>query len=326
MFSIIIPLYNKAAYIEKAIRSVLAQTFQEFELIIIDDGSTDDSFTQLAIISQQLSVEDPESLKKIQIVQQENQGVSTTRNNGVKLANYDYIAFLDADDWWESTFLEEIKTLITQYPEAGVYCSSYYKVKDGYKIIANIGVDQDFKVGRINYFETYRKTMWMPVWTGAVVILRSFFVEEGGFKAQLKIGEDFDLWIRLALKYPVVLLNKPLSNYNQDVDYVHRAAHGKLHIKESDFLFNSDFFSQAEKENVDLKKLLDKHRVMHLITYYYNKDRKQDAIAELSKVDWTLQPFKERLQYMQPYFLGKIIFDITICRGGLTRWVKGVLK
>ena len=107
MFSIIIPLYNKAAYIEKAIRSVMCQTYQEFEVIVVDDGSTDESFAQLSVISQQLSVEEPDKFIKIKIVQQENQGVSTARNNGVKLAKYDYIAFLDADDWWEPTFLRE---------------------------------------------------------------------------------------------------------------------------------------------------------------------------------------------------------------------------
>ena len=109
MFSVIIPLYNKAAYIEKAINSVLAQNFKEFELIIVNDGSTDDSFSKLTVICNRLSVENPEIFNKIKIVQQENQGVSTARNNGVKIAKYDYIAFLDADDWWESTFLEEMK-------------------------------------------------------------------------------------------------------------------------------------------------------------------------------------------------------------------------
>ena len=326
MISVIIPLFNKASYIEKAIRSVFNQTYQDFELIIVNDGSTDESLKNSQVVISTLQVGDLNLSKKIKVIDQKNQGVSTARNNGVKEAHSDYIAFLDADDWWEPNYLDEIKMLIIQYPGAGIYCSSYYKVKDGYKIIANIGVDSDFRVGRINYFETYSKTMWMPVWTGAVVIPRRLIVEEGGFKAQLKIGEDFDLWIRLALKYQVILLNKALSNYNQDVDYVNRAAHGKLHAKESDFLFNSDCYSQVEKENADLKNLLDKHRVMHLMPYYYYKNRKQDAIFELSKVNWTLQPFKIRLQYKQPYFLGKIIFDIRSCRGKIKLWVKGFIK
>ena len=99
MFSIIIPLYNKAPYIAKAIQSVAAQTYKEFELIVIDDGSTDESLEKLRVLSTELGEKNPEFIAKLKIVEQQNQGVSNTRNNAVKLAKYDYIAFLDADDW-----------------------------------------------------------------------------------------------------------------------------------------------------------------------------------------------------------------------------------
>jgi glycosyltransferase involved in cell wall biosynthesis len=123
VFSIIIPLYNKAPYIAKAIQSVASQTFQEFELIVIDDGSTDDSYS---IARQMLDALNP-PLGGWGAVHQENQGVSTTRNNGVKLAKFPYICFLDADDWWEPTFLEEMKVLIDAFPEAGIYGSGIIK-------------------------------------------------------------------------------------------------------------------------------------------------------------------------------------------------------
>jgi len=326
MFSIIIPLYNKAPYVRKAIESVLSQTYQEFEVIVVDDGSTDDSLSNAQFIIHNLELQEPDKFKKIKIVQQENQGVSTTRNNGVKLAKYDYIAFLDADDWWEPTYLEEMKALIAKYPGAGMYSSSYYKIKESQKIVARIGVDSAFTDGIINYFDTYRKTMWMPVWTGAVIIRKNYFLEEGGFRKNLKIGEDFDLWIRLALKYPVIFLNTPLSNYNQDVDYVNRAAHGKLHAKESDFLFNTDIYSQSESENNDLKRLLDKHRIMHLKAYYFNNERKQDAYHELSKVDWNLQPLNVRLLYNQPYIIGKALFQTQYGWGIVKQRIKRLLR
>jgi glycosyltransferase involved in cell wall biosynthesis len=125
MFSIIIPLYNKALYIAKAIQSVAAQTYQEFELIVIDDGSKDESLEKLRVTSYELRENNPDFFAKIIIIEQQNQGVSITRNNGVKLAKYDYIAFLDADDWWEPTFFEEMKALIEEFPEGGIYGSSY---------------------------------------------------------------------------------------------------------------------------------------------------------------------------------------------------------
>src|ERR1035437_2795157 len=167
MFSIIIPLYNKAKYIQKAIHSILSQTFQEYEIIIVNDGSTDNSLE--VISSCQLST------VNYQLINQENKGVSTARNIGVKAAKSDYIAFLDADDWWEPTYLEEIKRLIEEYPEAGIYGSGYYLVKNGNKRIAPIGVKSDFEKGVINYLQTYSKTLCMPLWTGATIVKKNIF-------------------------------------------------------------------------------------------------------------------------------------------------------
>jgi glycosyltransferase involved in cell wall biosynthesis len=121
MFSVVVSLYNKASYIEKAIYSIINQTYYEFEIIIIDDGSTDDSWICLQNIIIQVRKKYPDLYSKMRILQQNNQGVSATRNRGVAIAKYDYIAFGDADDWWCSSFLEEIKNLIEGYPDAGIF-------------------------------------------------------------------------------------------------------------------------------------------------------------------------------------------------------------
>ena len=104
-FSVIIPLYNKAPYVNKALESVLSQTFRDFELIVVDDGSTDES---LAIAQ---SVLDKCDLPH-RLIHQDNTGVSTARNNGVAVAQGDFVCFLDADDWWAPTFLERMDELI----------------------------------------------------------------------------------------------------------------------------------------------------------------------------------------------------------------------
>jgi glycosyltransferase involved in cell wall biosynthesis len=290
MFSIVIPLYNKAAYIEKAIRSVLNQTFQEFELIVVDDGSTDESFAQLSVISYQLSVEDPEGFSKVKIVQQLNQGVSTTRNNGVKLANYDYIAFLDADDWWEPTYLEEMKGLIEAYPEAGIYGSSYYKVKDGQNIVANIGVELGFTKGLINYCQVYARTFYMPLWTGATIIKKTVFESEHGFKPEFILGEDFDLWIRVALKYPVAFLNTPLAYYDQDVAVADKAVvKDRIYTPESIYIFNLDYLWEEEQRNKDLKQLLDLLRVYTFERYRLQRAYPGLVRKEIAKVNFSQQ-------------------------------------
>lgn len=297
MFTVIIPLYNKAPYIEKAIRSVAAQTCRDFELIIIDDGSTDDGLEKLRVLSYESRETRPEFFGKIKIIEQKNKGVSITRNNGVKLAQYDYIAFLDADDWWAPTYLEEMKNLIVQYPEAGIYASSYYKVKNGKHIQANIGVDEGFQQGLINYFQVYAKTLWMPLWTGATVIKKNVFHENNGFKPTLKLGEDFDLWVRVALKYPVAFLNKPLAYYNQDVEQANRAIGTKLHKPQEHMLFALKELYETEKPDSDLKHLMDALRVYGLFPYYLNKSTRKEALVQLARVDWSKQSAAAYRQY-----------------------------
>lgn len=278
-FSVIIPLYNKAAYIDKAIDSVLYQSFDDYELIVVDDGSTDGGEL---LVKKQTDC-------RIRLITQANAGVSTARNNGVAQASGDYICFLDADDWWAPNFLEEMDGLIALYPNAGIYGCSYFLVKQGHNKIAPIGIDEMFTHGLISYCQVYAKTLCMPLWTGTVSIPRHIFKEQSGFKPHLKLGEDFDLWVRIALQYPVAFLNKPLAYYNQDADMANRAI-GKLHPPHSHMLWNLDYLIEHEKSNKDYKILIDKLRVSTLLRYYVTKQYYFEAKQELTKVDWAQQP------------------------------------
>lgn len=283
-FSIIIPLYNKAPYVEKAIQSVLTQTYQEFELIVIDDGSNDGSLEKIQKFRS----------SKVQIVSQENQGVSITRNNGVKLAKYDYIAFLDADDWWKSTFLQEMKKVIEKYPNAGIYGSSYYKVKNNKFIPAKIGVEDSFESGVINYFRVYSTTLWMPLTSISVVIPKEVFVYKNGFNPSLRLGEDFDLWIRIAQKYPVVFLNKLLAYYNQDVDVSKRAIGEKFYKPDEHMLF-SDYSTFSN--NNDFIFLFQRLALYGLLPYYLNKKNTSEVNHILQSIDWKKHEKKYYLYY-----------------------------
>lgn len=301
MFSVIIPLYNKAPYVAKAIESVLGQTYRDFEVIVIDDGSTDQSLEVAKIFEN----------KSITIVSQPNSGVSTARNNGVKLAKYPYICFLDADDWWHPTFLEEMKRLITDFSDAGIYGSGYYIVKNGQERIAPIGVPQGFERGIIDYCEVYAKILCMPLTSISVAIPKHIFDEEEGFKSKLKFGEDFDLWIRIALKHKVILVNKPLAYYNQDVDINNRgvAVH-KIYSPENHFIFNLDYLYDNEKNNHRLKILLDKLRVYILLKYRMQKAFPKEYNAEIKKVDFSVQPLGVRLQYYLPVWFLKQYYGL----------------
>ena len=293
LFSVIIPLYNKAPYVGKTIESVLGQTLGNYELIIIDNGSTDGSSEIVAGFT------DPR-IRTIRL--DKNVGVSNARNNGVAMATATYITFLDADDWWEPTFLEEMARLIERHPDAGVYGTGYYIVKNGKKKVAPIGVEDGFSEGDVNYCSVYAKTLCMPLTSITVSIPRAVFDEMEGFKPHLKLGEDFDLWIRIALKRKVVFLNKPLSNYNQDVDVTYRGTHHLRDPKEH-MLWNLGYLESEEKTNPDYKQLIDNLRTYGLLPYLLTKQYRQAARQELAKVDWDRQPIATRRLYRLPIWI-----------------------
>ena len=117
MISVIIPLYNKVNTVERAVRSVLDQTVSEFELIVVNNGSTDGSEDVVK------RIDDP----RIILISQPNQGVSMARNKGVAIAKGDYVAFLDADDEWRPTFLETVLRMREKYPDCAVFATAYQR-------------------------------------------------------------------------------------------------------------------------------------------------------------------------------------------------------
>jgi len=293
-FSVIIPLYNKGPYIEKALRSVFAQTYLDYEIIVVDDGSKDDSAT----IAERVLAE---SAAPCQLIRQENAGVSMARNNGVARSHGDYLCFLDADDWWDPAFLEEMSKLIEEFPDAGIYGTSYTIVNETkHKTrVAPIGVEPGFEKGYINYCQVYAKTLAMPLTSISVAIPRTTFDEMEGFPQGIKLGEDFLLWIRIALKHKVSFLNKPLAYYNQDSNPAWR---GTGHLVDPAFhmLWHLPLQEVEERINPDYKILVDTLRANNLLPYYLSKQYKESARQQLDKVDWNQQSNKVRKLYKTP--------------------------
>lgn len=241
-FSVIIPLFNKQDFIEDSLKSVLNQTFKDFEIIIIDDGSTDNSF-QLAT-----QFKDP----RINLIQQKNQGVSIARNNGINQSKSKYIALLDADDIWHSNHLSELKKQILQFPEAGLYCNNYqvYYSKTLYKP-ANFNfkygkecllVDDFFKVSTTNTIAL----------TSAVGFSKEKFNNIGQFNPYLRTGQDSDLWIRLALKYNVSFNPTITMSYKIFIDN----SLSKNEYNEIKYNFVNSY-NKEEQLNASLKTYLD---------------------------------------------------------------------
>ena len=294
-FSVIIPLYNKAPYIAKAIQSVLSQTFTDYELIIIDDGSKDDSFvTALKAI---------EGKGNCHIYRQQNDGVSVARNRGVDFSQGEYLCFLDADDWWDEHFLDGMSKLIDEFPDAGIYGTSYIIVNETkHKTrVSPIGVEQGFEKGYINYCQVYAKTLAMPLTSNSVAIPRKVFEEMHGFPKGIKLGEDFILWIHIALKYKVAFLNKPLAYYNQDVEMENRGVKSKGFDPDSFMTFHFKEFEDAEKANSDLKVLLDRLRVYSLMRFRLENVHSKRVKEEIAKVNFSNVDKKYKFYYNSPY-------------------------
>ena len=286
-FSVVIPLYNKAPYVRKALESVFDQTFRDFELIVVDDGSTDGSFNVAKTVLEGSDIDH-------QLIHQENAGVSTARNNGVAVSHGDFICFLDADDWWAPNFLERMDWLIKEYPDAGIYGSNYSIISRGKQRVA-LHIPS---TGYINYCDCYRK-LQMPLTSISVAIPQEVFQEFGGFKPHLKLGEDFDLWIRIALTRKVAYLDETLAYYFQDSNPVWRGT-GHLTAPEAHMLWNLGYLEPEEKTNPDCKRLIDELRVNSLLSYYLSDKYRESAKKELVNVDWHKQPLSVRIRYKCP--------------------------
>ncbi|MDY0103770.1 MAG: glycosyltransferase family 2 protein [Lentimicrobium sp.] len=203
-FSIVIPLFNKGKSISSTINSVLNQTYSDFELILVNDGSTDNSVNIVE------SCDD----KRIRLIHQENKGVSAARNRGIQEAKNEWIAFLDADDQWDNTYLEKMQQLIIDFPQASFLgCQFAQKERDNVRLVNGVHQVRGYIE---NYFQF---AIIAPlVHSSAVIVKKSCFDVVGIFNSKFSRGEDLDMWNRLAKNFTLAFEPTLLSYYIQDSD------------------------------------------------------------------------------------------------------------
>lgn len=203
--SIVMPLYNKSETVISSIESVRAQTVTTWELIVVNDGSTDDSWDKVSSLSD----------SRIRLINQANKGVSAARNRGIAHSRAELVAFLDADDRWDSGYLATILSLARDYPGAGWFATRY-RVRHprfGDYDARLRGLPPGFKRGLVEqYFDVARSSD--PVaWTSATVVKRTAIRSIGGFPEGIDSGEDLLTWAQLAVRFPLAYDTRTFAIY-----------------------------------------------------------------------------------------------------------------
>ena len=270
LFSVIMPVYNGERFIENAIKSVLAQTVSDWELIIINDGSSD----KTSDILEKYTDSD-----KIQIITQSNLGVAAARNNGIACAKGTHIAFLDADDTWYENHLEVMKDLILKYPDAGLY-GTFTRVElvNGDTITeCNYFKTHEDEVYLEDFFAEYHKDKSVKMFTVITTCISMYALKKtGGFPEGCAIGEDLELSLRAAAYFPVALSKKTTATYKKE---------NSTATKDKSFDADWKFFDTVEDlykdETIPLTKRENLRKVMGWFTmrrcrhYIIDKQKKK---------------------------------------------------
>lgn len=197
--SVIIPTYNSARYLSEAIDSVLAQSFKDFEILVIDDGSTDE--TQEVLRRYQ---------SRVHCVRQPNSGVAIARNRGIEQSRGHYISFLDADDTWTASKLERQLAALVESKHHRICYSAFTVVRSD---LTPIGVTRSRRQG--DALEDLLLRGNVVATPSTVMAERALFIAAGGFDPALSQCADWDMWVRLAALSDFLYLDEPLVNYRQ---------------------------------------------------------------------------------------------------------------
>lgn len=276
MISVVIPLYNKEKSITRTLDSIYAQSNTDYECLIVNDGATDGSreIVELWICTKQDN--------RFRLINKNNGGVSSARNRGVEEAHGDYVAFLDADDLWHPTYLEELLRLIDDYPNMGLYALGY-----------KVGCAEEFE--KVSIVEDWKRGIvdnpWdgtLKLWTGSSSSSKALLLELGGFDTRMTHGEDLDMWWRLLLAKGGAQYTKPLAYYVQDSENraMQKTDNGLFPL-EKHLPYFIDKYTVARNENAAFRKYFDTQMIYRLYPYLLDNRYKKEARRLARLLDYT---------------------------------------
>lgn len=283
LISVIIPLYNKEKVVLKTLQSIVQQSYNDFEVVIVNDGSTDQS---VKIISDFLINNNNLShVSNIRLIHKSNGGVASARNRGIEDAKGQYIAFLDADDEWMPDFLTYINELIVKYPICDVFGALYaYREPSKFYEAEIKGFTFETQDGIIdNYFVMLMKGR-PPLCASSIVVSKNAISSVGGFPS-IKMGEDILTWAQLACRYKIAYCRKILSVYNRLPENYETGSYQANSLPSPKNDKGGDILEQLNKSHPNIKGLKDFCFLWHKMRFAMpvSSGRRKEALIEYTK-------------------------------------------
>lgn len=309
MISVVIPLYNKEQSIVRTLDSVLAQTYTDYEVVIVNDGSTDRSreIVELWICTKQDN--------RFLLVNQPNGGVCSARNRGIKEAKGEYIAFLDADDLWDEDYLMEQVRMMTDFPKAAMWGINFAEVTNGNQLVRRLatGLPDNFRGYVEDYFGLTKKGRISDLFcSSSVVVRKEVFDRVGYFDERIKYAEDTDMWWRIIARCPIAFYDRYMVFYQFDAE--NRALQRTRNFKFFLPCYPDKF--RPFQDNVSFYRYTQRWCANRIRTAYFglDEDDRKDATIAKNKVDIKVLPLKYFFFFKLPYPIAQWLHNIDLKR------------
>lgn len=319
VISVVIPLYNKKKSIISTLQSVIAQTYTDWELIVVDDGSTDDS---LSVVQEFLHANYGlmnDELSRIRIISKENGGVCSARNYGIREAQGEYIALLDADDIWDKDYLAEQIQMIRDFPDAVMWGINFAELSNG-KLVRNLptGLLMGYRGYVENYFQMKGRVSDLFC-SSSVVIRKDVFENVGGFDERIKYAEDNDMWFRIIATNKVAFYDRYMVYYIYDAE--NRALKRKIRLKDYLPFFVDKYKVPVFRQNDVFYQWINQWSAQQIRRFFFSSDvsERGDALIAVKKLDYDVIPSKYRYLYKTPRVISRIVNKIDRMKAGLKR-------
>lgn len=301
MISVVIPLYNKEKSVRATLESVCAQSYTDWECIVVDDGSTDDSRE----VAEQFKILD----FRFKILCKPNGGVCSARNRGIEEANGEYIALLDGDDIWDKDYLAEQVKMIQDFPKAAMWGINFAEMREG-KIVRRVptGLPDGYRGYVEHYFEMPKRVSDLFC-SSSVVIRKDVFDKVGMFDERIKYAEDSDMWFRIIATHKVAFYDRYLVFYQWDAENRAMTKRRGLHS----FLpyYVDKYKDPLFKRNKIFYRWVMRWAGVRIKYFYFNvPEQHEDAKVATRKLDYSQLPLKYSLELLTPYWLGKLVYKI----------------